>query len=86
MIALSIKVGGLETIQIKAYRDGTLTRIGAGSMPPIPIAAASHLPEAVIMQRLLDKVPESLLRNDIDYVEEGIFKELVYEIQFFAQQ
>ncbi len=85
MIALSIKVGGLETIQIKAYRDGTITRIGAGSMPPIPIAAASHLPEHAIMQRLLEKVPDALVRNDIEFKEDVIEKELVYEVQFFSQ-
>lgn len=82
MIALSMKVGNLETIQIKTYRDGTLTRIGAGGMPPIPIAAVSYNPQQTIFHRLFEKIPAALLVSDIHYADEEIHQKVRYELRF----
>jgi hypothetical protein len=85
MIALSMKVGDLETIQIKSYRDGTLSRIGAGGMPPIPIAAVSHYPQHTIFHRLLEKIPQALLAADVSYADSEINRMVSYELRLFGK-
>jgi hypothetical protein len=80
MISFVLKVGDKEVVQVKVYHDGTLIRIGAGSMPPIPIGAVSYWPGNGIFGKLMEKLPPQVLLNDIDYVEELKTRGVVYEM------
>jgi hypothetical protein len=81
MVSLGMVVGGQEVIRIKAYRDGLVTRIGSGAAPVVPIAVASKYAELALAPRLISKIPDALLLNDIDYVEENIQQEVLFELE-----
>lgn len=82
LITFHMKARGLELIQLKIYRDGTLIRIGAGGLPPIAIGAVSYWPGNGVFDKLMEKVPPQLLVNDIDYAEADISQLVVYEMRF----
>lgn len=84
MVSLGMVVGGQELIRIKAYRDGLITRIGSGAAPVVPIAVASKYPELALAPRLINKIPEALLLNDIDFAEAHIDHEVVFELEMNA--
>jgi hypothetical protein len=80
-VSFLMKLGGHEVIQIKLYRDGTVIRIGGGGLPPLAIGAVSYWPENGFFERILDKIPPTLLQNNIDYAEKDIEHMLVYEMK-----
>lgn len=84
MVSLGMSVGGQEVIRIKAYRDGLITRIGSGAVPVLPIAVASKYPEMALAPRLISKIPDALLLNDIDYSEEITSQEVMFELEMNA--
>jgi hypothetical protein len=81
LITFHMHVGDKQVLQVKVYRDGTLIRIGAGSMPAIPIGAVSYWPGNGVFDKLMDKVPPQLIAHDIDYREEVASRAVVYEMR-----
>lgn len=80
LISFQMKVADKEVAQVKIYHDGTLIRIGAGGMPPIPIGAVSYWPGNGIFTKLMEKLPPQLLLHDIDYQEEAVTRLVTYEM------
>lgn len=81
LITFHMKARGLELIQLKIYRDGTLIRIGAGGLPPLAIGAVSYWPGNGVFEKIMEKLPPQLLLNDIDYVEDNVEQLVVYEMR-----
>ncbi len=83
-ILIIVKSGGEEALNLKIYKDGTLGRRGCGGLPPIPITGISFTETSEIFDKLMEKVPQKVLDEPINYQEPEIHAPLEYILAFFG--
>ena len=83
---IMLRVGTTEgdSMRMKIFRDGTITRRGAGGLPPVTIEATSYKWKPEVFAKLIDDL-EPLITDDPKECKEETPNEAVrYSVSFFG--
>lgn len=84
LIVLKVTADGQEAISMKIYKNGTTCRSGVGGLPQLGISGMSFVDDSRYFEPLIEKVPQEVLDNPINYEEETPNGYLEYVIAFFG--
>jgi hypothetical protein len=69
LIIFNVTQNGQDTVFLKIYGDGTITRGGMGRLPKTKTSAMSQFGNAQFLNTLLSKLPENVLAQSLNYEE-----------------
>jgi hypothetical protein len=84
LILFKVMADGQDVIHMKIYKNGTTCRNGAGGLPVLGIGAMSFIHDSKYFDPLIEKVPQEVLDQPINYEEETPNGSLEYVIAFYG--
>jgi len=84
LIIFSVSSDGQEAINMKIYKNGTTCRYGVGGLPQLGISGISFLNNSKYFDPLIEKVPQEILNQPLNYEEETPNGYLEYIIAFYG--
>ena len=85
LIIIRVTADGQEAINMKIYKNGTTCRFGVGGIPQIGISGMGFVNDSCFFDPLLEKIPQNVLDQPINYQEETPNGYLEYVIAFFGE-
>lgn len=83
-ILIIVKSGDQEALNMKVYKNGTLCRRGCGGLPETGISAMSITESPVLFDSLMNQVPQQVLDQSVNHVDEQIDTPLEYILAFYG--
>lgn len=83
-ILILVKSGQQEALNMKIYKNGTLCRRGCGGLPEIGILGMSFTDSSLVFDKLLAILPQEVLDQPVNYVEQKINSPLEYVVAFYG--
>jgi hypothetical protein len=85
LIIFNVTQNGQDTVFLKIYGDGTITRGGMGRLPKTKTSAMSQFGNAQFLNTLLSKLPENVLAQSLNYEENTPNGAFEYVMAFYAE-
>lgn len=82
LIIFKISANGQDAINMKFYKNGTICRYGVGGLPQLGIAVMSFVYDTRYFLPLIEKVPDEILNQPLNYEEQTPNGYLEYVIAF----
>jgi hypothetical protein len=83
-ILIIVKSGQQEALSMKIYKDGIICRRGCGGLPEISISGMSFTGSSLVFDKLLSILPQEVLDQPVNYVEQKINSPLEYVVAFYG--
>lgn len=84
LIIAGVNAGKEQALNVKIYRDGTLTRSGCGGLPPIAVSGMTVEGTQEYWNELIGMIDERIIANPVNHQDEKIDTPLEYFIAFFG--
>jgi hypothetical protein len=84
LIILKVTADGQDAINIKLYKNGTTCRYGVGGLPQLGISGMSFFNHSNFFDPLIEKLPEEILNQPVNYEEPTPNGYLEYVMAFYG--
>lgn len=84
LITLKVFSNGQDALDICLDQSGTVIRRGVGGLPEIGVSAKSQFDSLELFNKVLLSIPDALLQESFEYIEETPNGSLEYEVGLFG--
>jgi len=84
LIIFKVSAEGQDAINMKIYKNGTTCRYGVGGLPQLGISGMSFIYDTKYFAPLIEKVPQEILDQPMNYEEETPNGYLEYVLAFYG--